>query len=74
MNTTNRYEYREVPKDRILCITGVFDVYDGGVKIGTEFVVSHGINTRTGEVVIMQSDHPRNLGAKQDPVDGEWYL
>jgi len=62
-------------KDRILCVTGTFDVYDGSVITGqTEFVVSHGVNMRTGKIVIMPNDHPRSLGAKQDPVDGEWYL
>jgi len=62
-------------KGRILCITGTFDLYENGMPTGkTEFVVSHGVNMRIGKIVIMQNDHPLNLGAKQDPVDKEWYL
>lgn len=50
----------------IVCITGWFDTYRGAVKTGKEFVVSHGIDSITGEMVILPSVHPYELGAVLD--------
>ena len=50
----------------IICITGWFDIYDRqGYKTGKkEFVVSHGIDTDNNDkIVVLPSEHPRDLGA-----------
>ena len=60
---------------RIICITGHFDTHDRrGVKVGTEFVVSHGIDEDTGRSVVLPSEHPAKLGAKFDRELMEWVL
>jgi hypothetical protein len=59
---------------RIILITGVFDIYDGAIKIGEEFVVSHGIDEDTNQVVIVQSVHPTQLGGVFDPKLNEWVI
>jgi hypothetical protein len=61
----------------ILLITGNFDTYDEyGIKNGTEFVVSHGINIKTGHNVVLPNEHPKDLGAKLVFIDGttQWVL
>lgn len=37
-------------------------------------VTSHGVDLETGSVVILPTEHPRDLGAFVDPVIGEWVL
>lgn len=60
---------------RIICITGDFAIYDGGVPTGkTEFVVSHGVDEDTGRNIILPSEHPAKLGAKFDLELGEWVI
>lgn len=59
---------------RIICITGTFPVYNRGVKVGEEFVVSHGVEEDTLRNVILPSEHPSRLGAKFDPIINEWVL
>jgi hypothetical protein len=61
---------------RIICITGEFSVYDrNGIDTERkEFVVSHGINEKTGEMVILPCEPPLNLGAKFDNEIYEWVI
>ena len=60
---------------RIICITGIFPKYDRrNVKIGEEFVVSHGIDEHTMRNVILPCEHPARLGAKFDSQLGEWVI
>lgn len=58
----------------IICITGTFPIYHGSFKVGEEFVVSHGIDSETGEKVILPSEHPRELGAVFDTKLCEWVI
>lgn len=60
----------------IICVTGLFDVYDRkGDRTGTqEFVVSHGIDSRTGLNVILPNEHPARLSARFDRTLIEWVL
>ena len=62
--------------ERIILITGNFPIYDKwGYKIGEEFVVSHGINERTGNNIIMDSRHPKNIsGSFYDKEMMEWVI
>jgi hypothetical protein len=58
----------------IILITGTFPIYRRGVKVGEEFVVSHGVDERTGRTVILPAEHPSKLGARFDMDIGEWVL
>lgn len=58
----------------IILITGTFPVYRQGVKVGEEFVVSHGVDDRTGRTVILPSVPPGQLGGRFDKDLGEWYM
>lgn len=60
----------------IICICGLFEVYDRhGRPIGREeFMVSHGIDDRTGRTVILPNEHPAKLGARLDRTLMEWVL
>lgn len=60
----------------IVCITGNFEIYDSnGRKTGRkEFVVSHGVDSETGQNVILPTEDPRRLGAIFDSSIGEWVL
>ena len=57
----------------IVCITGTFDVYKGAIKVGKEFVVSHGID-EFGNTVILPSEHPAKLGAVFNNQLGEYVI
>jgi len=59
---------------RTILITGMFDVYDGSIKVGEEFAVSHGIDEDTNQVVIVQSVHPKQLGGVFDSKLNEWVI
>ena len=59
---------------RIILITGDFDIYEGNVKDGKEFVVSHGIDEETGKNIILPSVHPSTLGGKFNSRLGEWVI
>jgi hypothetical protein len=62
---------------KIILVTGFFQKYgrDGQELVGqTEFLTSHGIDVDTGKTVIVQSEHPKSLGAKFDYEIGEWVL
>ena len=62
---------------RIILITGTFPTYNNwGIKNGEEFVVSHGINEDTGDIIIMDNGrHPRNInGAFYDKEMMEWVI
>lgn len=60
---------------RIICVTGIFDVYKDGIPTGEkEFVVSHGVCEATGRGVVLQSEHPAKLGAKFDKTLGAWVI
>ena len=52
----------------------MFDVYDGSIKVGEEFAVSHGIDEDTNQVVIVQSVHPKQLGGVFDSKLNEWVI
>jgi hypothetical protein len=58
----------------IVLITGTFPVYKQGIKVGTEFVVSHGIDLDTDRHVILPCEHPSRIeGAKMHPELG-WVI
>ncbi len=59
---------------RIILICGLFPVYRRGIKIGEEYVASHGVDEDTGKGVIVSNDRPTKLGAKRDPNTGEWVI
>jgi hypothetical protein len=50
---------------RVILVTDWFDVLDsyGNPTGEKEFLVSHGINEDTGNIVITSQDHPKDLGA-----------
>ena len=59
----------------IVLYTWIFPIYDKfGVKVGQEFVVSHGYDTDTGRSVVVECRHPREIGAYFHSVIGEWVL
>ena len=58
----------------IICITGWLDRYKGGIKVDREFVVSHGINPETDEMVILPCEHPSRLGAVFNNEIGEYVI
>lgn len=58
----------------IILVCGKFAKYERGIKVGEEFVASHGVNPDTMETVIVQCEHPERLGAKFDRNIGEWVL
>ena len=62
--------------NRIILITGTFPTYDKmGIKNGEEFVVSHGIDEDTGDTIIMDGRHPRNIsGSFYDKEIMEWVI
>lgn len=49
-----------------------FDVY--GLPIGYEFLVSHGVDTNTGELIILPNIPPHELGCEFDINLGEYIL
>lgn len=60
---------------RIICITGNFDIHDRrGIKVGTEFMVSHGIDEDTGCNVVLPNEHPAKLGARLDREIMHWVI
>ena len=58
----------------IICITGIFKVYERGRVKEERFMVSHGVDTNTGRNVILPNEHPSSLGAILDPEYGEWII
>ena len=58
----------------IILVCGDFPIYEHGVKVGSEFVASHGVDSITLENVIVPQEHPESLGAKFDRNIGEWVL
>ena len=58
----------------IICITGVFDVYERGIFKEKRFMVSHGIDSNTGKTVILPNEHPAKLGAIIDSEYNEWVI
>lgn len=59
----------------ILLITGWFyNRTEGSSKGQKEFLVSHGIDLETDQVVILPNEHPKNLGAILDVNSGEWVI
>ena len=61
----------------IICITRWFDIYDRqGYKTGKkEFVVSHGVDTdNNGKIVVLPTEHPRDLGAIFSEEIREWVI
>ena len=58
----------------IVLVCGKFAIYERGIKVGEEFVASHGVNPDTMETVIVPCEHPVALGAKFDEALGEWVL
>ena len=60
----------------ILCITGWFDKCDeSGYKTGhKEFIASHGICLKSGNLIILPQEHPDFLGAKFDEEYGEYII
>jgi len=61
----------------IILVTGEFDIYDkDGIPTGKkEFVISHGIDLKTGKVIIMPQVPPLDIkGAYYDSEIDEWIL
>ena len=58
----------------IILVCGKFAKYKRGIKVGEEFVASHGINPDTMETVIVPCEHPVDLGAKCNETLGEVVL
>lgn len=58
----------------IILVCGNFPIYERGVKVGSEFVASHGVDSITLENVVVPQEHPERLGAKFDRNIGEWVL
>jgi len=60
---------------RVICITGWFNKIKDGITLSEkEFVVSHGINEETGQMVILPHVHPSYLGAKLSSSLNEYVL
>lgn len=61
----------------IVCITGHFQVYDrSGYPIPgkKEFGISHGVDSHTGENVVMSGGTPEENGAVWHPAMQEWVI
>ena len=58
----------------IILVCGNFPKYERGIKVGEEFVASHGIDPVTLETVVVSCEHPTKLGATFSETFGEWVL
>lgn len=60
---------------RIILITGMFPKYHKNIKVGEEFVVSHGIDEDTLKTVIIDQRAPNHIeGAYFDQELKEWVV